>query len=346
MSINVRPWVLIVSALMGISAGQAAEPKAADGDPPSEQAQSVFLRHTLDRHFVPLAARFSQTAPRLIARIESLCASPNAVTLEQARSAWIETMLAWEAVDAVEVGPLLDRRSTFRIDFWPTRPREVESIVRDPPKEIELLDRVNAPAKGLPAIELLLWSPAEAPMATGSRKTCDYAHLLARGVHREAENLEQGFRELTDRAGGADTRKAFSALINQTFGAVELLRGKYMLKPARLNNGRHFPRVLSGQTARAWSARWCAIHELLAGKPDDRSASLVEFLRGQGQTQAAADLSSAIKRAAEAMQDAAEATPATAENASAVLAEVETALANDVAAALKVTIGFHAYDGD
>ena len=339
---------LLLLALIGVVCdGSAVEPEHSTATAAAVPATWQFLRLVLTHHFATRASEFSRTAPVMSEAVKKLCQAPSGQTLNEARLAWIDTMLAWEALDAIELGPLLERRSIYKIDFWPTRYREVENVARSPPSTVALLDRINAPAKGLPALEWLLWSEPQTPPVMAANSNCTYAHLLAQGVVEEATQLDHAFqllaaRDLTD----AIAKELFSSLINQTFGGIELLRGKHMLKPATLNQGKYFPRVVSGQTANAWRARWTSIQELLVGNRVDPDASLNAYLGSLESPSIAEKLSAAAQHASTVLQQISLATPPAAEAASKALASVETIFANDVAPALHVTIGFHSYDGD
>src|SRR5690606_34565165 len=132
---------------------------------------------------------------------------PTHEALLGAQQAWLATADSWERLEAVSVGPTLERRSARRIDFRPARPRSIRAAInahgkgRTPPSA-RALERVGAPAKGLPALEWLLWDPAVPTHAAG----CRYAIGLAQDVQREADALAEAHAEAATRwlAVGAD----------------------------------------------------------------------------------------------------------------------------------------------
>ena len=80
------------------------------------------------------------------------------------------------------VGPLLTRRSQRQIDFSPTRPALTERAIESEPAGLQAMERIGTPAKGLPALEWLLWTQ---PVAPGSA-ACRYAAEVALDIEREA----------------------------------------------------------------------------------------------------------------------------------------------------------------
>src|SRR5690606_26824594 len=99
------------------------------------------------------------------------------------------------------------------------------------------LERVGAPAKGLPALEWLLWDPAVPTHSAG----CRYAVGLAQDVQREAEALAKAHAELAARwlsgaeEEGDDAAQRIEAraaeAINRWMGGLEALRWQQLGKP-------------------------------------------------------------------------------------------------------------------
>ena len=175
--------------------------------------------------------------------------------LEQARDAWVKTALAWESLAAVSVGPLVERRSLRSIDFQPLRPDLLKRMMARQPRNLDDMQRVGTPAKGLPALEHLLWSAPVEPGTPG----CTYAVLAAQEVHNEANALREAFNALASAPPEAtDAGTAFAEFINQWLGGLERLRWPGLEKPLREAQTRggkpSFARAASGQTVTAWRA--------------------------------------------------------------------------------------------
>ena len=296
----------------------------------------AYLRALYERWYVPRAKDFQQAANTLQDALRGHCAEDG---LAAARRAWTAAMTAWERLNAVPIGPLVERRSARRIDFVPTRPASIQRAVREGAADMAL---VGGPAKGLPALEWLLWSSVPAPGSAA----CAFAQRAAADVADEAAALATAFA-LTPEWSADAQPAAFGELLNQFIGAVEALRWTQIDKPLK-EGKRQFPRAASGATAAAWAARWQALRTLAVfdGTAPEAPVSLEAYLRGRGLNPLADGLRAAVQRSGQALQDAAPERPQTLARPTRELAALKRQLEDDVAPALKVSIGFSDSDGD
>jgi predicted lipoprotein len=343
---SINTWIFEIVCMVCVAAAVlpalAAEAEGGDG------SYAKFLHNVITAHFAPQAAAFAHVAPKLVQSVENVCQSPGEETLAAARAAWIETMLAWEPVSAIEIGPLIEHRTARLIDFWPVRPPLIEFALREPPTTAAELDRISAPAKGLPALEWLLgFGSASAPVVTKSSAHCAYALVLAQGVAEEARLLDSRFQALAVREFSDEAAfELFTELLNQTVGGLEHLWEQGMEKPARGATAANFSRALSGQTLKAWLARWKSIQDVLVSERRGQDETLEALLRARGSPAVANKLRSATERAGQVLQGVAQATPVNAQKAARALRALQKLVEDEVAPALKVTIGFHEFDGD
>lgn len=294
-----------------------------------------YLEALYTRWYEPRARQFAAAASALVEAQRAHCAKAD---LPAARTAWLRTMTAWERLNAVAIGPLLQRRSARRIDFTPVRAAAVERAIRDGATDLAL---VGGPAKGLPALEWLLW---RRPVASGSN-ACGYALRVAQDIAAEADALAAAFAQPRswDESSQAS---AFAEVVNQFVGGVEALRWGQIGKPLQEGRGRH-ARSESKGTAAAWGARWDALRTLTAWQAEapDTPVSLEMLLRGRGLNPLADRLRAAVESAGKAMAGAA---PGKASLPRAVreLSALKRRMEGEVAPALDVSIGFSDADGD
>lgn len=303
------------------------------------------------QHTAPHARAFAAQAPTLVAALQRHCAGPQA--LAPARAAWTQTALAWERLAAVSVGPLIERRSLREIDFFPLRPDLLRRMLAREPKTLADMVQVGTPAKGLPAIEHLLWTAPAAPHSAA----CTYAVLAAQAVQQEAEALQSAFDALAASGPSEDTAAAaFVEFVNQWLGGLERLRWMGMEKPLREAQTRGaapaFARAPSGQTGASWAAAW-AEQRTLARQPDAGAPALGEgvvsiesYLRGRGHLALADRWRSALDKADAAMGRVDPAKPASVEAATSALKGLTTLMQAEVAAGMEVSLGFSSADGD
>lgn len=301
---------------------------------------SQFVRAALALHFVPAAKAFEQSGAALAAHLANACSAADG--LQAARTLWRTAMLDWERLAAVAVGPLIERRAARALDFWPTRPALIEAAVRAQPSALNELERIGAPAKGLPALEWLLWQRQP------DSAQCNYAALLARECAVEASALRAGFDSLAQREW--DDESALPVLhdwIGQAVGGLEQLRWKKIGKPARAGRKADWPRATSGQTRAAWAMQWEGLTRLLLGTPAGaEQGSLNGLLRGRGHLGISAQLERAVAGAGAAVAAADPARPATLAATQQALARSKAVVEDQAAGALQITVGFSDADGD
>ncbi|WCM87063.1 imelysin family protein [Acidovorax sp. NCPPB 3576] len=311
----------------------------------------------------PRAGDFATAAQALPPALRALCDAPPAqagAALDAARGAWRSTMLAWESLGAVAVGPVIARRTQRQIDFAPTRPPLIERAIKAQPQGAKAFERVGTPAKGLPALEWLLWTQPAAP----ATPACRYAVEAALDVEREAVALKAAFdgAATTDWAAEDEQERSTQAMgefINQWVGGIERLRWAHMEKPLRAAQGSRtpdYPRAASGLTPEAWAAEWKALRTLAVlpqgaalPKPGEALVPLETYLRGRGLNPLADQLLQATQRidtAFAALAQPGKNTGPQVLQAAKELTALKRLAEAEIAPALQVSIGFSDADGD
>lgn len=296
----------------------------------------------------PRAAEFARDGARLWLALQALCdaAPENAeAALIRARQAWLAALLSWERLEAVSIGPLIERRSQRQIDFLPTRPRMIEKAVKSAPASLADMELIGTPAKGFPALEWLLWKKPAQPASP----ECRYVLLVADEIGREASKLEEAYRQAASRKLGNEAASlAFGELVNQWVGGLEHLRWHGMEMPVRVamttkaRDEPDFPRSSSGADEKAWAAQWETLRTLAAGK----DISLETVLRAKGAHALADSFASAVGKADAAMQGLQAKDPARVIEAGQQLAALKRLVEEKIAPTLGVPIGFSDADGD
>ena len=316
---------------------------------------------------LPRAQDFDRHARALVPSVAALCQAPAAsgnkdskAALESARTAWQATAHAWEQLAAVSVGPVIARRSQRAIDFTPTRPALIEKAIAAQPQGAKAFERIGTPAKGLPALEWMLWTR---PAQPGS-PACNYAHEVAQDVARESAALAKAFTEVAATDWGAEdeqegSTQAISEFVNQWVGGIERLRWAQMDKPLRAAQETRtpdYPRTASGNTLAAWAATWGGLRSVTslpanASIPAAGEAlvPLETYLRGKGLNPLADHLRRATDKVDASMarvQKSGLQDKAAIQQAAKDLAALKFLAESEVAPALQVSIGFSDADGD
>jgi hypothetical protein len=144
---------------------------------------------------------------------------------------------------------------------------------------------------------------------------------------------------------GAAAQTAIGELINQTVGAVELLRRKRLFNPATVANPKIFARWVSAQVQPAWNARWLSISHVIVGQ-DGNAGAFVALLLSRADEQSAAQLRAAVNQASTALTDASPARMESALRAAEALLNVRRLLEQDAVDTLHIPTRFSDFDGD
>jgi predicted lipoprotein len=157
--------------------------------------------------------------------IAELCAAPDVDLLAQAQEAWRRTRVPLKNSEAFRFGPIKTLGIDQAIDFWPTRPNSIEEAIADGlPLDDLSITNLGTSAKGMPAIEYLLFDPEGGNVAilalltdavSGARR-CEYVSALARNVFLNAAAL----RDAWDSDGGFYLRRLIGAGDNQVYPTV------------------------------------------------------------------------------------------------------------------------------
>jgi predicted lipoprotein len=357
---SLRKALLALAGVALLAGGAAHAQSAASNVAVPFYTAGDFMRGAYRFWYAPQAAAFAEQAGGLPTAISAVCdAAADAATpkLEQARERWKASALAWDRLSGVQVGPLVQRRSTRQIDFTPTRPELIKRAIQTAPQDATAMESIGTPAKGLPALEWLLWTQAIAP----ATPACRYAVQVAADIQREADVLAKAFAELAARPPGEGEQTqgpAMSELINQWAGALERLRWAEMEKPrlaGSAQGGRNavaYARSASGQTAARWAAQWQALRTLGASqaaeapRPGTGLAPIETYLRGLGRNEPADLLAQSVGKADKALQNVSPANRAGITAAGRSLADLKKLTEAEIAPALEVSIGFSDADGD
>ncbi|MES2887516.1 MAG: imelysin family protein [Pseudomonadota bacterium] len=347
-----RPALLIIGGLLWCTGAQAQRNWAEVAVPvynPVHAMQGLHKAWT-----APRAQEFATAASALSAAMHTHCtrAATAQPSFQAVRQSWREATTAWERLSAVPIGPVIERRSLRQIDFTPTRPALIEKAVATQPQGPAAMQRIGTPAKGLPALEWLLWRQ---PAASGT-PACAYGTEVAREIDTEATALDTAFRALAERPTDAwDDEAAVAGMnefINQWVGATERLRWAHMEKPLRAGTPKDLPRAASASTVTSWAAQWGAVRSLArfeaeaTPRPGEGLVPIETYLRSRGHNALADRWVNAVATADTDMQAATPTSRSKVLAAAKSLAALKRLAEDEVAPALDVRIGFSDADGD
>lgn len=150
----------------------------------------------------PAVAAMAEAANAERASIHALCDVPSAGALEAARRDFARLVPAWGMLSVLRFGPLVADNRFERIFFWPDPRgvilRQVQGVLAD--EDVAATDPVSLTGKsvavqGLPALEFLLFGGGSEDLVMAAPFRCAYARAIADNVSTMADEIADDWRE-------------------------------------------------------------------------------------------------------------------------------------------------------
>ena len=154
-------------------------------------SRSSVLGDLADEAIVPAYQQFQADGAGLETALVGLCTSLDASSLAEAREALAAVRQSWAHVEAMWVGPVMERRS-WGFVRWPVADDEIEDLIADTSIELDyerLSSRIGADQRGLGAVEYILGADDGALDALGDPRRCGYAIGVAQVIANEGDQL-------------------------------------------------------------------------------------------------------------------------------------------------------------
>lgn len=191
-----RRSLIAVLAIAGTQFAAAAENPAA---PEEKLAKAVLFQHLANDVLLPLSESFQAKANALAMTAQAFCANPRSANLAAIQAAWKDAQAAWQPLEMLQIGPIIDRRTQRQVNAWPVRPTLIEPLLKSgQPVSAEQVERLGVSGKGLPAMEYLLFPTGKSSSQVQSElagQRCTVLKALASQVAAEAQGLAGDWRE-------------------------------------------------------------------------------------------------------------------------------------------------------
>ncbi|HVH03618.1 MAG TPA: imelysin family protein [Amaricoccus sp.] len=324
---------------------------------------AAMAQRALERHILPGFERLNAAAVALDTAAKTACAGEGPIDAGPLKVAYGEAFDAWAGIQHIRFGPAEEDNNGFGIEFWPdtkgSTPRTLAALVKDEDPNVDdaaAFAKESVAARGLMALDQLLYDPAAAPIEAGSYGcrlveaiTADMVATTARMLGRWRDPWG-GF--LTS-AGAADnpvylapeesTKALYSALSDGLQADIDLRLGRPLgtfdkPQPRRAEawrSGRSLPNLLA--SVAGMQALFETVFAPAIGADDAQVVrnSLDGFANAAANVAAPIDVEVATPQGrihVEALQTA--------------LGRVQTEVASHVGPVVGVTSGFNAMDGD
>ncbi|HVK93705.1 MAG TPA: imelysin family protein [Noviherbaspirillum sp.] len=189
----------IILSLLFAALGSHVQASDIATNPDEKLPKSMLFHHLAQDVMLPLTQQFAQAAAGLADTAKAFCATPHEADLAEVRTAWRTAQAAWQPLEMLQLGPIIERRTQQQVNAWPLRLRLLERLLaEEQPVQVAQVDALGAAGKGFPALEYLLFTPGKTDTDTThalSGKSCSALQALAAHIGSEANGLATAWRE-------------------------------------------------------------------------------------------------------------------------------------------------------
>jgi uncharacterized protein len=346
-----RALCLILTLTAGPAVAQAAVDHAA------------LAERALNQHILPGFERLEAAAGRLDAAAEAACGGQGPIDAAPVEAAYADTFDAWARIQHIRFGPAEEDSNGFAIEFWPdtkgSTPRTLAAMVAAEDPVVDdpaAFAQVSAAARGLMALEQLLFDPEAPPIEAGGHR-CRLLAAITGDLAATAVQVHARWRDpwagILTSAGAAgnpvylapeeSTRALYAALADGLQADIDLRLGRPLgsferPQPRRAEawrSGRSLPNLVA--SIEGMRALFETVFAPAIGAAEARPVrgAFDGAMTAAGNVAAPIDVEVATPQGrvhVEALQSA--------------LRRVQTEVASHVGPAVGVTSGFNAMDGD
>ncbi|MFH1794042.1 MAG: imelysin family protein [Pseudomonadota bacterium] len=326
-------------------------------------------RQVIDGFVVPTTGSFVRSTAELAASVGALCDNPGNDTLTASRTAFATALDDWGHVSVLRFGPLAADGRFEKLFFWPDARgiglKQVQGLLaaNNPGEIASGLAGKSAALQGFPALEFTLHGTGSESLAAGDSWRCSVASAIASNIAALAATVAREWSAGTPFAASfsapADGKEPYRTeaevqgeIVKALATALQFIRSAELAPPLgeapEKANGKRTPMWRSGLTVPIITAQIGATRRLLVAAgyeqnlPEDRRyiASSIRF-----------ELDNAIRTLGQ-VEGPVEQTFGTEPDrgrfafAELALHHAGELVTRDLAAALGLTMGFNALDGD
>jgi len=342
-------------------------------------ARSGVLHDIAHNVFVPASRAMAVSQAALRDAILALVADPTPATLQAAQDAWRAARGPLKHTQTLYVGPTESLRLRSALDWFPPDPNAVVRTLQGTAPLTALdIASLGSTARGMPALEWLLFGPARDPGAvlqalrdgSGTRRYRTYLEGVAGYAVTRAEAIADAWdpargnhaRELSEAGRGslthATARAAIDALVNGVVGVLENAAAMRLGVPLGMRDGgivqpdrvespwsdnalRDLHAIVDGADAVYTGVLGTQRGRGLSDLVRARSTTADDTIRAQTQT-----VRARLQAIPEPLREAVRVQPDAVRAAHEAIAVWRTSFQTDVSTLLGVTLGFTDNDGD
>ncbi|WP_440067111.1 imelysin family protein [Tenacibaculum discolor] len=160
------PFLLLAVVVYACSSDSSDNPTPSDGFD-----RGAMLTHLADNIIIPSFEAFDSQLTTLGTKATSFTDAPNATTLTEVRTAWLNAYKAWQHVEMFNIGKAEELGFVNFFNIYPLTVADVESNISN--GTYDLNSSNNHDAQGFPALDYLLYGVAANDIAILEKYTTD-----------------------------------------------------------------------------------------------------------------------------------------------------------------------------
>lgn len=354
---------VLAAALIGLAIPAAAQ---------SAISNEQIIQGAIDGYIQPSFERFAEDARALKTSVTALCVTPSTDALDGARDAFKSVVVSFSRVEFVRIGPLGLGDRLERLLFWPDRQgialKQVQAALAEQDLSAASPDTLrdkSVAMQGLGTLEFLLFGTGSDDLAAGSGYRCDFAKSIVTLVDGLATTINTEWHDtspdgpmthmLSPQPTFDDYRtqtEVLERLAATMIHGTEAIRDQRIMPILSVATGSPKPRSAlfwrSNMTARSLAENFDGIHDFFLAARYPEAIGSVNAWVAKG---AIFEFDNAA-RAAAAITDPIEQAVKDKEQLDAlkylsiITGSLDHLLGENLAAALGLSVGFSALDGD
>lgn len=243
---------LIISLLVACADNDESDSQAAETPKVTStitEQYELWLNDISNNLLLPSYQSFALESELLQQQAEQFCSS----TLEQSalvelQTKWNSANAAWQKVQWVKIGPVLENSRIYRIQFWPDDNNAVKkglALLLSNQETItsDYVSNINVGAQGFPALEQLLFTTESAESlltASNKEKRCEAVEAITANIMNISTNIYNEWRsddgnyieQLQQGTGEFSSSKdAVEELVTNWLEHLEFIKDDKMLVP-------------------------------------------------------------------------------------------------------------------
>ncbi|WP_373974827.1 hypothetical protein NT239_14505 [Chitinibacter sp. SCUT-21] len=331
-------------AICCVAAGAQAEEVASSVAERQPLSNMEFTRSQLTDIHLAAQANLAQISSQLVASSRAFCAAPSEMTFRAVQTQYVQTLLAWRAIEIAPMGPSAEPDVGKVMEGQTKDAAQILSLAAQKPAGQMVDGQAAYEAKKLPdwgigfkAIEELLYGdkPANSMARLSTEPACGYLVWQSQVVAYQAETLRRAWQGLS-RGAGYDLsypRTYLTQYLNsQIEGLRDLSANKLGIKPSNWLDQR------SGATVMSLQSNVAGLRTLLTGNQsakglDDLMLSRDDTARWAKVEQALTALEASLPKSEQAL------TSTNAKKIARAASRLADVLEKDIAPMLAIKIG-------